>query len=97
MQAMNGQQEMPWPARQQEEHGDEDLKLLELARENHPEVRWWWNQRTEGRLHGAYCYICDLLIETWARRWPMTWRAKRAVEEHRRQHIERLGKGRKDG
>lgn len=38
------------------------------------------------RSFGAQCYICDTPIVTWARAYPMTETAKRAVEVHKLQH-----------
>lgn len=36
--------------------------------------------------YGAFCYVCDTLIVTWARNFPMTERAKNAVEAHKQHH-----------
>jgi hypothetical protein len=38
------------------------------------------------RSFGAQCYVCDTQITTWARNYPMTLRAKQAVERHKFLH-----------
>ena len=79
---------LPWPARAQTETTGTDLTLTEQAQKAHPGVRWWWNQRLVGHVHGAWCYLCECHISTWARRWPMPQRAVEEVMAHRRGHLE---------
>lgn len=63
-----------------------DLDLRELARLRHPAARWWWGERVIDGRNGAYCYLCDQLIATWARSWPTPEAAMIVVREHRLLH-----------
>lgn len=60
-----------------------DLALVPTAQLRHPGVRWWWGARQALEGFGAYCYLCDRIVTTWARNWPMTGAAKQAVLAHR--------------
>lgn len=60
--------------------------LHTLARVGHPTCAWWWGARMAGPRYGARCYICDKTFTTWARNYPMTAKAKRAVEDHKISH-----------
>jgi hypothetical protein len=82
--------ETSWPARQQSVCDEHDNELWGLTEKNHPAVVWWWNQRQVKDLYGACCYVCDKMIVSWARKWPMTLEAKDAVMEHRAEHIKNL-------
>ena len=65
-----------------------DMVLTEEARLNTPRVRWWWGRRWRDGQNGAWCYLCDRMIATWSSKWPMTLTAVRAVNRHRRQHLQ---------
>ena len=60
-----------------------DFDLAQRAKLRHPAARWWWGARLIDGQHGAYCYLCELLIVTWHRHYPMTDQARRAILEHR--------------
>ena len=77
----------PWPARVQGEVLATDLVFRERAQRRHPGVRWWWNQRTVEHVHGAWCYLCDQHVATWARRFPVTNAAVKEVVAHRAWHL----------
>lgn len=62
-----------------------DLSLVTPAQLRHPGVRWWWGARQTPAGFGAYCYLCDALVVTWARAYPMTRTAQAAVLAHRDQ------------
>ena len=78
---------LPWPARAQTETNSRDLVLTAAATRRHPGVHWWWNQRKIGKTHGAYCYLCDRHVATWARKWPITDKAVEEVMRHRGLHL----------
>lgn len=64
-----------------------DLNLTAAAQVLRPGVRWWWGARQVGDRFGALCYLCDELIASWHRHYPMTRAAVRAVLDHRdREH-----------
>lgn len=60
-----------------------DMLLVSLARERHPAVRWWWGERVVAGTNGAYCYLCERLIATWARKYPTPKAAIAQIIEHR--------------
>lgn len=62
-----------------------DLSLVEPAQLRHPGVRWWWGARLRPAGFGAYCYLCETLIVTWARAYPITRTAQAAILAHRDQ------------
>jgi len=66
---------------------DRDLDMVEFARLRHPAVRWWWGQRVIAKVNGAYCYLCDKHVATWARAWPITNIAVGFILGHRDAHI----------
>jgi hypothetical protein len=84
---------MSWSARQQESCDESDNDLWMETEEKHPSVHWWWNQRTVGFKHGAYCYLCDKLIATWDGKYGMTKKARDAVMRHKKWHLEQLQEG----
>lgn len=84
---------LPWPARRQGTVDSMDLTLRRVARQRHPSVLWWWNQRQTEHGFGALCYCCDQLITTWDRRWPCPDRAVEEVMRHRRDEFERWRDG----
>ena len=76
-----------WAERHQPELLAGDFTLTERARLAHPAVRWWWGARQVGFSYGAWCYLCEALITTWDRKYPMPGKAGEAVLEHRdREH-----------
>jgi hypothetical protein len=77
----------PWPQRQQSESDTRDNLLTQRARAQGSRRVWWWNQRTAGTVHGAWCYLCYSYIATWARTYPMTQGARMAVMVHRNGHM----------
>lgn len=77
----------PWAARHQGDVVPGDIRMTELARLRHPAARWWWGWRADARGSGAYCYLCDRYVSTWAHNWPMPLRAVAEVVEHRDQHL----------
>lgn len=77
----------PWAKRHQLVVDELDTGLVETARRTHPMATWWWGHRNTEDGNGALCYLCDCLIERWDRRWPMTEKAKHAVQEHRMTHL----------
>jgi hypothetical protein len=77
---------LPSAARRQGSVDELDLDMTEYARLRHPAVRWWWGERVVAGVNGAYCYLCDRQVTTWARQWPMTARAIAALFLHRREH-----------
>ena len=81
---------LPRAAAAQTETGPEDQFLLGAARRRHPTVVWWWGMRDRDHGFGAWCYICERMLVTWARRWPMTVRAGAVVDEHRARHLSLL-------
>lgn len=81
---------LPVAARVQLHRDRYDDTLTMLARVRRPRVLWWWGAgRVEGRW-GAICYLCDQLIDTWARRYPITERAKTSIDTHRSAHVRAL-------
>lgn len=60
--------------------------LMRLARANHPTVAWWHGRRMTPAAFGAYCYVCNSLIVSWSRRWPITNKAKGEIETHKMFH-----------
>lgn len=72
--------------RSQIEVYDWEDDLYALARIKHRTCVWWWGARMAGPRFGAKCYICDVQITTWARNYPMTTKAKLAVEGHKMFH-----------
>lgn len=80
---------LPWAARQQKVVEGIDWSMRTAARRRHQNATWWWGQRQTETGYGAVCYLCDTLIATWARKWPMTQEARRLVEEHRECECER--------
>ena len=78
---------LPWAARQQRTvNGWDELFTLRVQVE-HPRVAHWWGQRTVGNVHGAWCYICDRMVTSWARSYPVTYMARATIEAHRNEHI----------
>lgn len=57
--------------------------LHDLARIGHPTCAHWWGARMRGPAFGALCYVCDQTIVTWARNYPITHKAKVAIEDHK--------------
>lgn len=78
---------LPHAAIDQGEVGALDFDLVEYARLRHPAVRWWWGERVIDGVNGAYCYLCDQLVATWARSFPTTAGAIAAVRAHRGSHL----------
>lgn len=78
-----------WPkaALTQPERSEDEWTLFDMARVNHPRVIWWWGTKTSPVKFGAYCYLCDDYITTWARTFPITGKAKQAIASHRRNHL----------
>jgi hypothetical protein len=76
-----------WPEKIQGNSDASDSILLERARKRHPNVKWWWNRRVKDNKTGAYCYICDKMICTFASNYPPTKAAIKAVQAHRQAHI----------
>lgn len=65
-----------------------DYILNDYARVGHPTVAWWWGGRIVDGTFGAWCYICERHIATWARTWPITVAATTAVLGHRSAHLD---------
>lgn len=78
---------LPRAAIEQGEVSALDLDLTEYARLRHPAVRWWWGERMIQGVNGAYCYLCDELVATWARSFPTTAGAIAAIRAHRGSHL----------
>lgn len=78
---------LPKAAREQLDVQPWEVGLSHLARVNHPTVAWWhgYRDRTADGF-GSWCYVCDVRIATWSRRWPITEAARRAVHEHKNWH-----------
>lgn len=86
-----GPRALPAAGREQPITSVLDAVLLEHARRRRATIAWWWGKRGYDRAYGAYCYLCDTMIVTWARRWPMTDKARAAVMQHRTHETRRLG------
>ena len=84
---------LPHAARLQGEHDWLDQRLLSAARLRHPTVAWWWGKRRTEDGPGAWCYLCDQLIVSFALRWPMPKQAVAAVASHRLFHRDSAGQG----
>jgi hypothetical protein len=76
-----------WPEKIQGITDENDNRLLEAAHKRHSKVKWWWNRRVKDNKTGAYCYICDSMICTFASNYPPTKAAIQAVKAHRQAHI----------
>lgn len=72
-------------------HRDEDeWRLCAVARVTHPRVIWWHGTKQSPVKFGAYCYLCEDYITTWARTFPITGKAKVEIDHHRRWHLDQL-------
>lgn len=60
--------------------------LVAAGRVGHPTIAWWHGYRMTPVAFGAFCYVCDTLICSWSRRWPITNKAKTAIEDHKMAH-----------
>ena len=80
--------EQAWARQQQLEQGPVDDQLTLQARLRHPGAKHWWGRRasSEGGA-GAYCYLCDSFVSSWAAKWPITEQARIVVHMHRSHHI----------
>lgn len=78
---------LPWAQRQQPTFGLEDFQLTALAQKTHPLAKWWWGQRAMPEGYGAFCFVCDTALVTWARVYPITAMAKQTVMGHRAEHV----------
>lgn len=65
---------------------DWEGELVDLAQATHPRVSWWHGWRMTYVAFGAQCYVCDRLITSWSRRWPITQKAQREIEAHKLFH-----------
>lgn len=82
----------PLPKAAAEQHTIEkwEVKLHNRARLVHPGVFWWHGYRKVGTKFGSYCYVCDLMIATWDRKYPITSKAKDAIHKHKWLHNKHL-------
>lgn len=67
-----------------------DRLLLDLARDKHPSVVWWWGVRPDKSQRLAKCYVCDEIMADW---WSSTKTPESVValiKMHRRDHIDQL-------
>jgi hypothetical protein len=77
----------PKAAREQLDMQPWEAHLVALARLRHPTVAWWHGYRDRtAHGFGSWCYVCDRMVVTWSRRWPITETARRAVHEHKNWH-----------
>lgn len=79
---------IPQAARWQRLTSGADYVLTDYARVGHPTVAWWWGGRLVDGTFGAWCYLCESHIATWARAWPITVAATAAVLGHRSAHLD---------
>lgn len=70
-----------------------ESKLVDIARRRHPTVAWWHGFRRVDGQFGAWCYLCEGFVATWARRYPITGRAKQLIDVHRIMHLADLREG----
>ncbi len=77
-----------WAAKQQSETSEEDNSLWNATEKKHPLCHWWWGRRIMGYKTGAYCYLCDKMIVTWDGKYPIPVKARKAIMEHRRNHLD---------
>lgn len=75
--------DLPRAARLQVELVALDLRLQAVARERHPTARWWWGVRERDHGRGAWCYLCERMVQTWDTRYPLTGAARAAIVAHR--------------
>ena len=74
---------LPAAQRHQESVARLDFDLTAAARLRRPAVVWWWGERNHEGRFGALCYLCDELIATWARAYPITQAARSQIIRHR--------------
>lgn len=65
-----------------------DRLLLEMAREKHPTVAWWWGVRPQNGARLAKCYICDEEITRWWSSVRTPFGVVELIKHHRRDHID---------
>lgn len=84
-----------WPkaAETQLVKSETEWALVDKARVAHPRVIWWWGTKQSPVKFGAYCYLCEDYITTWARTFPITGKAKTEIGYHRAMHLEGLEDG----
>lgn len=84
----------PRAQREQATSGEWDTLMVNLAREKHPTIAWWWGYRhpaTGG--HFAVCYICEEEMTTVRPAGGLTDAQRRAILDHRAGHYtDMLGK-----
>ena len=80
------------PRREQWWVTPEDVALWHGALIDYPSVRWWWGIRREQGGQGGYCYCCSEMIRTFDVGRGVTAPVRRAVMDHRYQHIVNLRK-----
>lgn len=86
----------PYPkaALNQNDVDEREWLLVDRAHTEHPRVIWWHGTKAAPRKFGAYCYLCEDYITTWARNFPITGKAKDAIARHRDWHLSRMQEGR---
>jgi hypothetical protein len=66
--------------------GERVVDVAPLASSGDPERLAVGSRPVRTSRAGAYCYLCDTIVTTWARKWPMPERAIAALFLHRREH-----------
>lgn len=67
-----------------------DRLLLDMARDKHPTVAWWWGVRPEAGARLAKCYICDETITSWWSSTRVPFGVVELIKHHRRDHIDAI-------